>query len=156
MNLVALCTYISIHTTTRLPNPNKITQDINVNLVSSAGDVITDVQIILGVQQIGTAAAKHGSGVKETIIKLLQHDLGVEVVSPGSKTETDRNYGEINSADESSDTEDNRERSVLPSQLDFPTRKPAVLQRLKITKASLHSWLHTTMDDFERQSSSNL
>nr|GMD62710.1 pentatricopeptide repeat-containing protein At5g02830, chloroplastic [Ipomoea batatas] len=117
------------------------------------GDLTTDdVQIILGVDQVGTPAANHESGVKETIIELLQHDLGLEVVSTGSKTETDRNYGEINSADEFSDTEENRESGVLPSQSDFPTRRPAVLQKLKITKESLHSWLQRRMDDSERQS----
>ncbi|XP_031111647.1 pentatricopeptide repeat-containing protein At5g02830, chloroplastic [Ipomoea triloba] len=124
---------------------------------SNPGDLTTDdVQIILGVDQVGTPAANHGSGVKETIIELLQHDLGLEVVSTGSKTETDRNYGEINSADESSDTEENRESGVLPSQSDFPTRRPAVLQKLKITKESLHSWLQRRMDDSERQSPTDM
>nr|GMD65421.1 pentatricopeptide repeat-containing protein At5g02830, chloroplastic [Ipomoea batatas] len=117
------------------------------------GDLTTDdVQIILGVDQVGTPAANHESRVKETIIELLQHDLGLEVVSTGSKTETDRNYGEMNSADESSDTEENRESGVLPSQSDFPTRRPEVLQKLKITTESLHSWLQRRMDDSERQS----
>ncbi|RAL53767.1 hypothetical protein DM860_004238 [Cuscuta australis] len=93
----------------------------------SPGDVITDdLQIVLGDDL-------HESGVRETIIKLLQHDLGLEVALTGSKTETGRNHSKKSSANEASNTE--------KLHRDSSTRRPTVLPRLKITKESLHRWL---------------
>ncbi|CAH9078252.1 unnamed protein product [Cuscuta epithymum] len=115
------------------------------------GDLITDdVQIILGDPK---PEAEHESEVKETIIKLLEHDLGLQVASTGSKDKICRNYGMIISVDESSCEEGNRERDVLTSQVYSHTRRPALMQRLKITKESLRRWLHRRVDAFERQPS---
>lgn len=88
-----------------------------------------DMSIILGVQEVGSSDANHDN-VKDAIIKLLRDDLGLEVISGAT--------GSINS---NSDTDNINTITVgYPTGLESP-RRPAVLQRLKVTKKSLNKWL---------------
>ncbi|XP_059305717.1 pentatricopeptide repeat-containing protein At5g02830, chloroplastic [Lycium ferocissimum] len=104
----------------------------------TAGDSVKDdVQIFLGVQEVGTRAVRHENVVKEAIIKLLQHDLGLEVISIAPRIGNDRNQDGINHLDKSSNVEEN---------VHSPTRRPVVLQKLRITKESLQSWLTRRLD----------
>ncbi|KAK4342969.1 hypothetical protein RND71_038785 [Anisodus tanguticus] len=113
----------------------------------TAGDSIKDdVQIFLGVQEVGIRAVRHESVVKEAIIKLLQHDLGLEVISTAPRIGNDRNQDGINHPDKYSKVEENAERVILRANVHFPTRRPVVLQKLRITKESLQSWLIRRLD----------
>ncbi|KAM3341029.1 pentatricopeptide repeat-containing protein, chloroplastic [Capsicum galapagoense] len=113
----------------------------------TAGDSIKDdVQIFLGVREVGIRAVKHESLVKEAIIKLLQHDLGLEVISAAPRIGNNRNQDAIHHPDRHSNVEENTERVTLRANVHSPTRRPAVLQKLRITKESLQSWLTRRLD----------
>ncbi|CAN4116991.1 unnamed protein product [Withania somnifera] len=113
----------------------------------TAGDSIKDdVQIFLGVQEVGIRAVRHESVVKEAIMKLLQHDLGLEVISAAPRIGNGRNQDGINLPDKHSNMEENAERIILRANVHSPTRRPAVLQKLRITKESLQSWLTRRLD----------
>lgn len=89
-----------------------------------------DMSIILGVQEVGSSDAKHDS-VKDAIVKLLQDDLGLEVIFAGTTSIT------LNS-----DADFKNTIAVgFPTQLESPTRRPADLHRLKVTRKSLYNWL---------------
>lgn len=104
-----------------------------------AGDYVRDdMFIILGVQELGTAAEKHQIDVRDTIIKLLQDNLGLEVLSLGPKIPTDIRINVENPFNPHPDLDKTLERSRLPTS---PTRRPVVLQRLKVTRRSLYHWL---------------
>ncbi|GJW26795.1 pentatricopeptide repeat-containing protein [Tanacetum coccineum] len=103
------------------------------------GDYVRDdMFIILGVQELGTAAEKHQIDVRDTIIKLLRDNLGLEVLSLGPKIPTDIRINVENPFNPHPDLDKTLERSRLPTS---PTRRPAVLQRLKVTRRSLYHWL---------------
>lgn len=113
----------------------------------TAGDSIKDdVQIFLGVQELGIRSVTHGSVVKEAVIKLLQRDLGLEVISAVPRIGNDRNQDGMNHPDKSSNMKENAERVILRANVHSPTRRPAVLQKLRITKESLQSWLTRRLD----------
>ncbi|XP_049407680.1 pentatricopeptide repeat-containing protein At5g02830, chloroplastic [Solanum stenotomum] len=113
----------------------------------TAGDSIKDdVQIFLGVQEVGMRAVRQESVVKEAIIKLLQHDLGLEVISAASRIGNDRNQDGINHPDKHSNMVEHTERVILRANVHSPTRKPVVLQKMRITKESLQSWLTRRLD----------
>ncbi|PWA64376.1 tetratricopeptide repeat (TPR)-like superfamily protein [Artemisia annua] len=103
------------------------------------GDYVRDdMFIILGVQELGTAAEKHQIDVRDTIIKLLRDNLGLEVLTLGPKIPTDIRINVENPFNPHPDLDKTLERSRLPTS---PTRRPAVLQRLKVTRRSLYQWL---------------
>lgn len=91
-----------------------------------------DMFIILGVHEIRNTAAKHKFDVKDVITKLLRDDLGLEVLLTGQVTtatakRTENPFDPITNGS--------------PTQLASPTRRPALIQRLKVTKSSLYRWL---------------
>ncbi|TMW91920.1 hypothetical protein EJD97_013729 [Solanum chilense] len=109
----------------------------------TAGDSIKDdVQIFLGVKEVGIRAVKQESVVKEAIIQLLQHDLGLEVISAASRIGNGINHPD----NKHSNMEENAERVILRPSVHSPTRKPVVLQKMRITKESLQSWLTRRLD----------
>ncbi|CAK9138344.1 unnamed protein product [Ilex paraguariensis] len=113
----------------------------------SPGDKIKDdMLIILGVQELGAVGAKHESGVKDAIIKLLQDNLGLKVLLKGHKTATERKIHLENPFGSYSDMEEIIGGNELPPQMESPTRRPAALQRLKVTKESLNHWLQRRWD----------
>lgn len=71
--------------------------------------------------------------VKESIIKLLQEEIGLEVRQKGLKISTDREqFGS-----------DSFVTNELPQRTNYSTRRPVVvLQRLKVTRESLQQWLN--------------
>ncbi|KAK1563614.1 hypothetical protein Q3G72_030059 [Acer saccharum] len=98
-----------------------------------------DMLIILGPNKSGANPARHNSEVADAITKLLQDDLGLEVLldrlaldesaDPENPLDSDHNLEEITGSKE------------LHIELESSTRRPAILQRLKVTKKSLHIWL---------------
>ncbi|XP_009776250.1 pentatricopeptide repeat-containing protein At5g02830, chloroplastic [Nicotiana sylvestris] len=113
----------------------------------TAGDSIKDdVQIFLGVQEVGIRAVRQESVVKEAVIKLLQHDLGLDVISATSRIGNDRNQDGVNHLEKCSNMEEHAERGILRANMHSPTRRPAVLQKLRIPKESLQSWLTRRLD----------
>ncbi|KAI3473247.1 hypothetical protein Pfo_030539 [Paulownia fortunei] len=107
-----------------------------------AGNSIKDdVLIILGLQELGAHVAKDESGVGEAVIRLLQHDLGLQVFAVGSRTGSDIRRDKGSHIHSIFELEEVLERSGSPQALESPTRRPIVLQRLKVTRKSLHHWL---------------
>ncbi|CAA2972374.1 pentatricopeptide repeat-containing At5g02830, chloroplastic [Olea europaea subsp. europaea] len=107
----------------------------------STGDSIKDdMLLILSVQEIGACVGKDEIGVKEAVIKLLQYDLGLQVISRGSRIGNNKKSDVENPVCSNLKLEDLKRSGPSP-QLESPTRRPVVLQRLKITKESLHHWL---------------
>ncbi|KAL7095745.1 hypothetical protein ACP275_10G042800 [Erythranthe tilingii] len=101
-----------------------------------------DVSIILGLQELGSDVIKGESdGVKEAVIRLLEHDLGLQVFAAGSRS--GRGKG---SRMYSSSIGETIERSESKQASESPTRRPMVLQRLKVTRESLHHWLQKKME----------
>lgn len=96
--------------------------------------------LILSVQEIGACVGKDEIGVKEAVIKLLQYDLGLQVISRGSRIGNNKKSDVENPVCSNLKLEDLKRSGPSP-QLESPTRRPVVLQRLKITKESLHHWL---------------
>ncbi|OWM64581.1 hypothetical protein CDL15_Pgr020548 [Punica granatum] len=77
-----------------------------------------DISIILGVSKPN---ANRNPEVKDAVIRLLQDELGLEVLVVGPKLE--------------------RTPASSPIEMESSTRRPAILQRLKVRKKSLHQWL---------------
>nr|AYM00956.1 pentatricopeptide repeat protein [Salvia miltiorrhiza] len=106
----------------------------------TAGKSITDdLLIVLEQQGHGDRANKDESGVGEAVIRLLQHDLALEVIEAGSRSGSDR--GNKGSPTSSSLMFEVDEKSSLAETSESPTRRPIILQRLKVTRKSLHHWL---------------
>lgn len=104
--------------------------------VGFAGNSLKDdMSIILGVQEVVSSDAKHDS-VKDAIVKLLQDDLGLEVIFEATRSMS------LNSDADYKDTI----AVGFPTQLESPTRRPAGLHRLKVTRNSLYSWLQKKLD----------
>lgn len=89
-----------------------------------------DMLIILGFRNVDLNPLEHECELKDTIIKLLRDELGLEVDTTGptlgSTLVSDQNLEEKRGG-----------------KLEFrtKTRRPAVLHRLKVPKKSLHQWL---------------
>lgn len=98
-----------------------------------------DLLIILEQQRHGDHASKDESGVGEAVIRLLQHDLALEVIESGLRTGSER--GNKGSSTTLSLNFEVDEKSRLAETSESPTRRPIILQRLKVTRKSLHHWL---------------
>ena len=97
-----------------------------------------DLLIILEEEPWG-CASRHETGSTEAIANLLQYDLGLEVLSVGSVDGRNFNGG----FDTSFLCPNSKvlQRRDLPLKLESRSRRPVPLQRLKVTKGSLHHWL---------------
>ncbi|KAH9623192.1 hypothetical protein KSS87_001357 [Heliosperma pusillum] len=92
-----------------------------------------DLVVILGTQKMNDECT-----VKDAITKLLEKELGLEVL-PANSSST---FIPKMSNSEDSDSESMLEnKEVRTTSLDIPARRPAVLQRLVISKKSLNYWL---------------
>ncbi|KAL1545882.1 pentatricopeptide repeat-containing protein, chloroplastic-like isoform X2 [Salvia divinorum] len=99
-----------------------------------------DLSIILEQQRHGDRASRDESGVGEAVIRLLKHDLALEVIEAGSRTGSDRdNKGSPTNSSLNFEVD---EKGSLAETSESPTRRPIILQRLKVTRKSLHQWLH--------------
>ncbi|XP_047981303.1 pentatricopeptide repeat-containing protein At5g02830, chloroplastic isoform X2 [Salvia hispanica] len=98
-----------------------------------------DLSIILEQQRHGDRDSRVDSGVGEAVIRLLKHDLALEVIEASSRTGSDRdNKGSPTSPSSNFEVD---EESSLAETSESPTRRPIILRRLKVTKNSLHQWL---------------
>lgn len=110
-----------------------------------------DMLIILGVAKLNASPPKQETEVKDALIKLLRDELGLEVLlagpriasldiktQPGSVLDSDQNMKE------------KLGKEGLSNEITFPTRRPAVFQRLKVTKKSLHHWLQRRLGAIRR------
>lgn len=99
-----------------------------------SGELVRDdMLIILGVHEVGD---KHEFDVKDTIIKLVRDNLGLEIVSLGPKIPS-----EIIRINVENPFHPNPDLLLLDKTLRPPNRRPAVFQRLKVTRRSLYHWL---------------
>lgn len=116
-----------------------------------AGELIRDdMFIILGVQELGAGSDKQQFDVKDTIIKLLRDNLRLEVLSLGPKIPTEIRINVENPFNPDPNLHKTLEKIRSPTSA---TRRPAVLQRLKVTRRSLYHWLQRKSNEHRRQAS---
>lgn len=97
--------------------------------------------IILGISKINADIDRRKLEVKDGITKLLQDELGLEVRPTGSKITIDKRVDSENSVDLSSKLEEKLGRNGLANKYKNSTRRPVVIQRLRVTRESLKKWL---------------
>ncbi|KAI5426013.1 hypothetical protein KIW84_031726 [Lathyrus oleraceus] len=100
-----------------------------------------DILIIIGATKADESPSEDILEVQEAIIKLLWNELGLEAL-PAKTRFAPNDTPKLQNPKRSNLTlkalpADN----ALPTTTGFHTRRPAVLQRLKVTKNSLHRWL---------------
>ncbi|KAL5740936.1 hypothetical protein ACOSQ2_030116 [Xanthoceras sorbifolium] len=100
-----------------------------------------DLLIILGPNKVSANPVRHDSRVKDAITKLLQDDLGLEVLLDRPIIALDKSVDLVNPLDSDPNLEEIIASKELHTELKSSTRRPAILQRLKVTKKSLHIWL---------------
>ncbi|KAL3839610.1 hypothetical protein ACJIZ3_024201 [Penstemon smallii] len=112
----------------------------------TGNSVKDDLLIILGVQELGARIAKDDNcGVREAVMKLLQHDLELQVLSSGSTTRKNiRRDNEIPMYPNLR-LEEVLDRSGSSQASGSPARRPIILQRLRVTRESLYHWLQRKM-----------
>lgn len=103
---------------------------------NSGHPIRDDLVIILGVTQVGEECM-----VKNALTKLLNKELGLEVttIQPGGIA--DRKINGESAANTALNSKSNFGSTEFPTGFSVPTRRPAILQRLWVTKESLHHWL---------------
>ncbi|CAN8237442.1 unnamed protein product [Cochlearia groenlandica] len=107
------------------------------------GDVVTDdVLIILGTGEAITDSGKQEIAVKDALIKLLKDELSLVVLPAGqrhvlNKNQVAQSYVDDADRDQEHYTSENTKSMAGTSS----TRRPATLERLMVTKASLRQWL---------------
>lgn len=98
------------------------------------GELIRDdMLIVLGVHEVDDD--KHQFDVKDTLIKLLRENLSLEVISLGPKIPSEIRINVENPFNPNPDLDKTLET------IRSPNRRPAVFQRLKVTRKSLYHWL---------------
>ncbi|CAB86037.1 putative protein [Arabidopsis thaliana] len=96
------------------------------------GDVvIDDVLIIIGTDEANTVSGKQEITVQEALVKLLRDELSLVVLPAGQ-----RNIIQDAHCVDDADQENTKSFVSISS-----TRRPAILERLMVTKASLYQWL---------------
>ncbi|GKV30121.1 hypothetical protein SLEP1_g38977 [Rubroshorea leprosula] len=106
-----------------------------------------DVLIIIGV---GVLDADPKSEVKDSIIKLLKNELGLEVILVKTKVTEDERVDTENLSSSNPNIEVTVRNNKVPMKSLSSTRRPVILQRLKITKRSLHHWLQRRIGAIKR------
>ncbi|KAG6595275.1 Pentatricopeptide repeat-containing protein, chloroplastic, partial [Cucurbita argyrosperma subsp. sororia] len=102
-----------------------------------------DIFIILGVSKVEPDLVEQNFEVRDAITKLLQYELGLEVLPAGPTTVPDEVAGS-----ESSNMSLTKLNGIM-GRNKYTTRKPAAVQRLKVTKKSLKDWLQRNRDIIE-------
>ncbi|XP_057438370.1 pentatricopeptide repeat-containing protein At5g02830, chloroplastic isoform X2 [Lotus japonicus] len=106
-----------------------------------------DILIIIGATKADGSPAKELLEVQGTIIKLLRNELGLEVLPARTR------FAPSDTPKFESPNLSNLSIEALPGEkalattMGYQTRRPAVLQRLKVTKKSLFSWLQRKTSD---------
>ncbi|KFK24734.1 hypothetical protein AALP_AA8G017500 [Arabis alpina] len=105
------------------------------------GDVVTDdVVIILGTGEANTDSGKQESAVKDVLVKLLKDELSLVVLPAGQRHLIDITQDAQLVDDGNQDPEHTSENTISIVGISS-TRRPAILERLMVTKASLRRWL---------------
>lgn len=111
--------------------------------INTGHSVNDDILIIIGATKVGENPSKHLFEVQEAMIKLLKNELGLEAlpaITRFAPSDTAKLQIPILSNLNIEALPVPRE-NALPTTMEFQTRRPAVLQRLKVTKKSLYRWL---------------
>ncbi|KAK4481040.1 hypothetical protein RD792_011909 [Penstemon davidsonii] len=112
----------------------------------TGNSVKDDLLIILGVQELGARIAKdENGGVREAVMKLLQHDLELQVLSSGSATRDNIRRDKGIPVYPNLRLEEVLDRSGSSQASGSPARRPIILQRLRVTRESLYHWLQRKM-----------
>ncbi|KAL2933829.1 hypothetical protein RDABS01_016948 [Bienertia sinuspersici] len=94
-----------------------------------------DLVVIIGITKVGVEYT-----VKDAITKLLKKELGLEVTAVKPSVTVDRTHNDGSGSDLVSNSR-GAKISELPNNPNNPARRPAVLQRLMVSKKSLNYWL---------------
>ncbi|KDP29059.1 hypothetical protein JCGZ_16448 [Jatropha curcas] len=106
---------------------------------TSGHSVKDDMWITLGVDKVSMLPATGKSEVKDAIFELLQNELGLEVLIAVPRFMVNLEMDLENPLDSDSKwlKSFERDRKMVSS-----PRRPIAVQRLKVTRNSLHDWLH--------------
>ncbi|KAF4396301.1 hypothetical protein F8388_019847 [Cannabis sativa] len=103
----------------------------------SRGHIISDDMLItLGIGKVDTIPDELELGVKDAITKLLQDELGLEVLSKGLEIASNTQMY-LESTNHSTSNSEYLGSNELPTE-----RRPVVMQRLMVTRKSLRQWLY--------------
>lgn len=106
-----------------------------------AGDVVKDdLVIILGTGEANTNSGKQEIDVKNVLVKLLKDELSLVLLPAGQRRVLEITQDErcVDDADQNTEDTSKNTKSIIGIS---STRRPAILERLMVTKASLHKWL---------------
>lgn len=104
-------------------------------ILTAGKSVKDDILIILEVSKVETDLAQQNIEVRDAITKLLQEELGLEVRPAGPTVALDKVP-----ESESSNMSQTKLKGIM-GRNKYSTRRPADVQRLKVTKKSLQDWL---------------
>lgn len=120
----------------------------SLNIYVAGRTVHDDISIILGAgaQDAEAAINDNGSELKLAVIKLLHHELGLEVRSDDHpQVKVDKRFDKQKSFSGSDPSwEDN-----CPAEFISSARRPVNMERLKVTRISLRRWLQRTASGFQ-------
>ncbi|CAH8379400.1 unnamed protein product [Eruca vesicaria subsp. sativa] len=105
------------------------------------GDVVKDdLVIILGTGEASTDSGKQEIEVKDVLVKLLKDELSLVVLPAGQRHVLDITQDArcMDDADQNTEHTSENTKSLIGIS---PTRRPAILERLMVTKVSLLKWL---------------
>ncbi|TYI33096.1 hypothetical protein ES332_A04G108600v1 [Gossypium tomentosum] len=108
-----------------------------------------DMLIILGVSEKREEAANVISGVKDAAMKLLQDELGLEVLLVEPEVKKD-GWVDLQTPGANTVLLEKAGKSSLSSKPLSSTRRPVILQRLKVLRKSLNQWLQKRTDVIRR------
>ncbi|KAA8518814.1 hypothetical protein F0562_016412 [Nyssa sinensis] len=115
------------------------------------GDSVNDdMLIVLGTQKVGVGTTKHESEVEDAMVKLLRHDLGLEVLPAGPRIALNRKIDLGNSFDSYPNLAGILGRRGWTKDMKSSSRRPVVLNRLKVTRKSLDNWLQKRVGAIRR------
>lgn len=100
-----------------------------------------DILVILGVSKIGADPKKQILEVKDAISKLLQDDLGLEVLPTEPNIALHKTIDLESPAYSWPEPGEELGRNESRTGLQYSTRRPVVVQKLKVTRESLQHWL---------------
>lgn len=109
--------------------------DTYIFIMAAGESVKDDILIILEVSKVETDLVQQNFEVRDAITKLLQDELGLEVL-PARPTVALHKVTDS----ESSNMSNTKLKGII-GRNKYSTRRPADVQRLKVTRKSLQHWL---------------
>jgi len=109
-------------------------------VLNTGHSVKDDIWIIIGATR-ADENPKEILVVQEAIVKLLTNELGLEALPATTRSAPSHTPKLQNPKFSNLTIEALPGENALPTSMGFHTRRPAVLQRVKVTKKSLHHWL---------------